>query len=252
MGFTTLQFARGAFDNLLRFRLLRNAFCRASNRARLYGVFEFLKESDFSPGVVYDIGANRGNWTRLALKFFPDAKYILFEPQDWLRESVKDLLQNGGQFVWKNLGVSNAVGSASFTLGKYDAGSNFRLTEARAKERGLQQIDVGLTTIDEAISENEGIIPEMIKIDAEGFDLKVLEGAQLALGKTDVIFCEAAVICPFDNTLASICNYMTDYCYRLVKITDLNDSPNNEMLYLVELVFFREGSPLDGKIPNQY
>ena len=108
----------------------------------------------------------------------------------------------------KNLGVSNAVGSASFTLGKYDVGSNFRVTEATAKESGLQQIDVGLTTIDEAISENDGIIPEMIKIDAEGFDLKVLEGAQLALGKTDVIFCEAAILCPFDNTLASVCNYM--------------------------------------------
>ena len=101
MGFSTLQFARGAFDNLLRFRLLRNVFCRASNRARLYGVLEFLKESDFSPRLVYDIGANRGNWTRLALKFFPDAKYILFEPQDWLRESVEDLLQDGAKLVWE-------------------------------------------------------------------------------------------------------------------------------------------------------
>ena len=38
-----------------------------------------LKAQGFAPATVYDIGAYRGGWTRLASQVFPDASFILFE-----------------------------------------------------------------------------------------------------------------------------------------------------------------------------
>jgi hypothetical protein len=41
--------------------------------------FSLLKERGFAPKHIMDIGANHGNWTRTALKYFPDAYYTLVE-----------------------------------------------------------------------------------------------------------------------------------------------------------------------------
>ena len=38
-----------------------------------------LKAQGFAPATVYDIGAYRGGWTRLASQVFPDAAFVLFE-----------------------------------------------------------------------------------------------------------------------------------------------------------------------------
>ncbi|MEM1141611.1 MAG: hypothetical protein AAGI88_03420, partial [Pseudomonadota bacterium] len=39
-----------------------------------------LANNGFDLSVFYDIGANIGRWTRSVAKFFPDARYELFEP----------------------------------------------------------------------------------------------------------------------------------------------------------------------------
>src|SRR5258708_38597778 len=38
-----------------------------------------LKALGFAPATIYDIGAYRGGWTRLAGQVFPEAAFVLFE-----------------------------------------------------------------------------------------------------------------------------------------------------------------------------
>ena len=60
--------------------------------ARTDPFFDCLERLGFKPRHIVDIGANRGNWTRTALRFFPDARYTLFEPQgELLKGSDLDL-----------------------------------------------------------------------------------------------------------------------------------------------------------------
>ena len=51
-------------------------------------------------------------------------------------------------------------------------------------------------TLNEIVSSAGVPLPEIVKIDAEGFDLKVLAGASDLLGKTDVFFVEVTICCP--------------------------------------------------------
>lgn len=44
--------------------------------------------------------------------------------------------------------------------------------------------------------------PDLVKIDAEGFELKVIQGASDLIGKTEVFLLEAGVTCPFENSVA--------------------------------------------------
>ncbi|NEP79550.1 MAG: hypothetical protein F6K39_16090, partial [Okeania sp. SIO3B3] len=39
-----------------------------------------LKSRGFNPNVVFDVGAAKGEWTNLALRYWPTAQYTLFEP----------------------------------------------------------------------------------------------------------------------------------------------------------------------------
>lgn len=84
----------------------------------------------------------------------------------------------------------------------------------------------------------------MVKIDAEGFDLKAMQGASSLIGKTDVFLPEAGVLCPFENSVARAVSTMADFGCRLVDITELNRSPKHGVLWLTELAFLRSSSSL--------
>ena len=58
----------------------------------LLNLIKLIKSKNFEPKLIIDIGANHGTWTRLWKKEFPESNYILVEPQNWLENSFKDLL----------------------------------------------------------------------------------------------------------------------------------------------------------------
>jgi hypothetical protein len=88
-------------------------------------------------------------------------------------------------------------------------------------------------------------IPQIVKIDAEGLDLKVLEGAPATIATADVVLIEATVSCPeYPNTAAIVFARMESLGFRLFDITDLNRMPNGS-LWLIEAVFVRKGSAVD-------
>ena len=64
-----------------------------------------------------------------------------------------------------------------------------------AKAAGMRQIEVPVTTLNEIVRTSNVPFPDMVKIDAEGFDLKVLAGASELLGKTDIFLLEATDLC---------------------------------------------------------
>ena len=84
----------------------------------------------------------------------------------------------------------------------------------------------------------------MVKIDAEGFDLRVLSGASSLIGKTEVFFIEAAVHCTYENSVLEVVRRMSDSGYTLLDVTDINRSPKFGVLWLFELAFLRRGNPL--------
>jgi FkbM family methyltransferase len=207
--------------------------------------FVLLKRLGFAPKHILDIGANHGYWTRDAIKFFPDARYTLVEPQDNLKTCIQDLIDAGYKIQWINAGASDRAGILRFTIANRDSGSTFALTEEEARAAGLQQITVPVTTINEIAASAGGNLPELVKIDAEGLDLKVLAGASDVLGKTDIFLVEALVCARgYENTAAEVVRFMAGAGYRLMDITDLNRSPKHGVLWLCELAFLRIGSGL--------
>lgn len=213
--------------------------------------FSLLKRYGFAPRWILDVGANRGHWTREAFARFPEASFVMVEPQDALKPYVADLLAHAPKFQWVAAGVSDRPGTLPLTIAPDDTSSNFGLTPDEAAHHGYRQVMAEVRTIDDIVASLGVPAPDMMKIDAEGFDLKALRGATSVVGKTDIVFVEAAVCATgIENTMAAVIAAMTNYGYRMIDVTDLNRSPKHGVLWLAELAFMRDGCPLLAKISS--
>jgi FkbM family methyltransferase len=207
---------------------------------------KLLKRFGFSPKHILDVGANRGLWTREAIKLFPDARYTLVEPQDHLKTHIHDLLDQGYKIQWINAGASDRSDTLPFTITNSDGSCSFAYTAEEARAAGFQQTNVPVKTVSEIVASVGGDLPDMVKIDAEGLDLKVLAGSSDLLGKSDIFLVEAVLRggSSYENSVAEVLQFMVNAGYRLVEITDLNRSPKYGVLWLCELAFLRNESTL--------
>lgn len=200
-------------------------------------LFSLLSKGGFSPRYVIDVGANRGIWTRVAMKHFPNAQYIMIEPQETLKQFSTDLLNGSSRATWITAGVSDRTGTLPFYAARRDDSSSF--LEGR-REAGQGSTNVEVVTLNDVASKYCDGIPELVKIDAEGFDLKVLVGASDLLGKTDVILIEALVFgTGQENTLSAVMRKMDEAGYHVMEITEVNRSPKYGIAWLCELAFVR-------------
>jgi FkbM family methyltransferase len=227
------------------YRLVRTDFSSQiiapSSANGLEPFLSLIKRFGFDPKHIVDVGANKGSWTRRAIDFFPNAQYTLVEPQDHLKGYIKDLLDDGCKINWINAGVADQSGTLPFTISHRDDSSTFVPTPADA---GASRIFVPVKTLNEIVSASVAP-PDIVKIDAEGFDLRVLAGATKLLGKTDIFFIEVAICCPaYENTIAKVTRIMDAAGYRVVDLTDINRTTKHGVLWLCELAFLRNGSPL--------
>lgn len=209
-----------------------------------------IARSGFSPQLIFDVGANTGNWTRTALHYFPTAKFELFEPQPDLRPAMQDLTGRANVRVHQ-LGVGRQNGSCKLTLTARHDSCTFRYDEADAARLGLSQIDGPVCTLDSFVQDQKLGIPDICKIDAEGWDLDVLEGARTLLGRTEVFFVEACMVSGLQaNSLEALTERMTASGYVLSDFTDLNRSRPDGALWLVEAVFLRQGGAVGPALEN--
>lgn len=149
------------------------------------GIYEADKQRQLAalvkPGMVaWDIGANAGFYT-LALSRLVGGggRVYAFEP---LGENVANLLGHMDMNRCDNvtlfqLALSNADGLASFQTGQSNATG--RLSES-ANYR------VPTATVDRLIDQGQALAPDIVKMDVEGAESRVLEGARelLRMGRT--------------------------------------------------------------------
>lgn len=212
----------------------------------LLNFYSILKQTGFNPRHIVDVGSNHGTWTREALKSFPDAFYTLLEPQYWLKDSISDLLKSNNKIAFHGVGAGAAEGSFKFTIVDRDDSCSFRYTEEEAIANGYKQIETPVVTLNHLLSESKFPVPDIIKIDAEGLDIEVLQGANSFFGKTEVFMVEAGVVNKaFDNSFLKLLTFMDNNGYRLFDITELNRPFIPTVLWLVELVFIKKNGFID-------
>jgi FkbM family methyltransferase len=169
--------------------------------------------------VVFDVGANIGAYCVPIGRSLPDATVHAFEPIELNASLIQVSLYmsrlHNVQIVRKC--VSDHTGLVNFSLSEDSAYSSMIDTGRKAEVRRIQCEAVSL---DDYCSANAGLRPDIMKIDVEGAELKVLDGARQLLSdpnrrpKLLLIELYDQNLAPFGTSIDAVTARMASHGYR--------------------------------------
>ncbi len=152
------------------------------------------------PPLILDIGANRGQSIHFFRQLFADAIVHSFEPNIRLFKKMQQWFENEKDIFLYNKGVSNKNGQLTFYENVLDETSSFEPTNPdsdylKKKSRVLlvkpgninkAKYEVAVTTLDEFVAVNNIQTIDILKVDVEGHEWEVLQGASETLSAKKV------------------------------------------------------------------
>ncbi len=137
--------------------------------------------------VIYDIGANNGNWTKEYSKVFESADFYLFEGNPSLKKP--DL-----EYKWFNVLLSDKDNKKVLFHNCNNTGDSY-YKEQTAFYQGLHHEQLLLTrSLDSFINEHNMPLPDLIKIDTQGSEVDIFKGAVNALNNCKLVLTEVPII----------------------------------------------------------
>ena len=163
--------------------------------------------------LIFDIGANVGNFTEACLNKIPDSKIIAVEPNNFLIEHLRKRFKlNSVQIL--NFLVSNQTDIfvpfyENKTADTISTASTDWIYNSRFSHNSqwLPPIDKQTITIDKMISLYG--IPDLIKIDVEGYELQVLRGLTRKVNKLCFEWAEEG-----KESIVESCSYLENLGYQ--------------------------------------
>lgn len=173
-------------DNQL--RSIRNLLpSQKHNRITEYNLHSFLESVLTANSNCIDIGAYRGTVLSEMVRLAPYGKHIAYEPQP---DKYKELVRRFPSVDVRQAALSNKEGETKFVCVKNMPGySGFRETSSVYPRRPqIEMLTVRTEMLDNSLP--AGYIPSLIKIDVEGAEELVIEGAlkTIRLCKPIIIF----------------------------------------------------------------
>jgi len=206
---------------------------------------EDIKARGFNPSGIIDVGANHGSWTRLALSIFPKAQVIMIEPQEEMTDELEGLCRSFESVEYIKAGAGKASGELVQTIWEDLQGSSFIPEVNLDKLADRTQRLTPIITLDELLRERKSFVPDLVKLDIQGYELEALKGASSAFGITEVFILDTSLYHFMNDmpTTSDCVTFMHDNGYDLYDITEYLRRPYDGALGQVDLAFaLREGT----------
>lgn len=131
-------------------------------------IISALKEDD----VVWDVGANVGYYTeKFAEVVGKNGRVYSFEPNPRAFTSLQTIANRYSNVTVKKIALSSACGSLPFEVDG-PQGVTSRLADQTSEKSYIVEV----TTADQLIRGSNIPVPNVVKIDVEGYEIQVLEG----------------------------------------------------------------------------
>lgn len=166
---------------------------------------EILKKKGYIPDTILDIGAYKGEWTRECKDIFPDAHYYLFDAQ--LYPELNDLLQSPLKIKVFQAVLNNVDKDVDWYKIKNTGDSMFK--EQTHHYKDCQILKKSTTTLNKIINPYLSVMKNVfIKIDCQGAEIPILEGAGDILQKTDFILLEIPLFGQYNENVPNFLHHI--------------------------------------------
>jgi FkbM family methyltransferase len=210
-------------------------FVLAPIRRTMQQALDHLKHLGFQPSVIIDAGAGSG--TEELLRSFPDVFTFWVEPMEEFEPALQELrARHPGKVVIAAAGPrdgeivlyahENAYGSS--VLHESDG----RIADGTERKVRMVRLDTLLTGMDLGGQ-------ALLKVDVQGFEIQVLEGAVRTLPQCEVVILEASFFKLHESApeFFELLAYMNDRGFVAYDIVDGHNRPLDNALAQKDVVF---------------
>lgn len=191
------RIAEASQDRRRKAKLKRTVASHLSDQHMTSLEFIELAQREKPLQVIYDLGANAGTWTLLARSIVPNASIHAFEPipnyqEEYLNSTrgLKDVtLHKVGAGAENKQEIFNCAGHSSSFLNVSD-----NLLRLFPSEKKTGEIKVNMVRLDDYCSSNKIPLPDLMKLDVEGYEVEVLKGAVNCMKHCRYIILEVSFI----------------------------------------------------------
>jgi FkbM family methyltransferase len=228
----------------------RSSFVQPGSDKRPLAQFDYfledLKTRGLSPKLILDVGANAGKWTRMAKLFFPNSSFLLIEPQIEMRQALDTLCKEFSDVHWVEAGAGSQPGKLVQTIWDDLQGSSFMPEVKEELLNSGKQREIEIITIDFLLQSRQLKIPELVKLDIQGFELEALKGANSLFGETEIFILEVSLyrFLPNTPTLKDVITFMDERGYEVYDIPGYLRRPYDGALGQIDIAFAKSNGLL--------
>ena len=211
--------------------------------ARILGRYEVSKHrailSMLNPESTFiDVGGNKGDFSLLAAKIVGGKGRVLaFEPEPencrWMRKSIE--LNGYKNIQLYEVALADRIGHAQLHLGE---GSGFHSIISGLKNRDRGAVTVETTTLDSFLEDTglDSQTIDMIKIDVEGAEMRVLRGASGMLSAVEHLVLLMDIHPNLGVDSREVCEYLVEKSFSIFREQSPLSVPAAEYADLTSIV----------------
>jgi len=207
-------------------------------RTSLAGVLDHIKSLNFQPQTVIDVGVAYG--TAELYEKFPDANHLLIEPLSECEAFLQDICrQYNAQYIISAAGKQS--GTTVINVHRGLEGSSI-LKEMEGNDADGVPREVPMVTIDDLSANRKLKSPYLLKLDVQGAELEVLEGAGNVILDTELIILEVSLFEFMVNSpqFYDVVTYMKKQGFVVYDIFGSCVRPLDGALAQVDMAFVKE------------
>lgn len=141
--------------------------------------------------VVFDVGANEGNWSLEVLEKNPTVKIFAFEPSPKTFSVLSSRLSKYDDVTPYNFGIGSINGKLSLYDYAQENGSRHAslfkdVIVEQHESNQVVEYQVDMITIDDFMKQNDIHFIDFLKVDTEGYEMECLNGAKEAIDNNKI------------------------------------------------------------------
>lgn len=205
-----------------------------------------LQHRGFAPRGMLDIGAYQGEFTMFARQMFPAASVVMVEPQEQKQEFLHILATDlGGDCHVRQCLLGERIRSGvEFHQLDTPFGSTGSSIYPEKSDFPRKVLTLPMRTVDDLVAELPGRTFDLMKLDVQGAELDVLQGAKETIHGVEVLVAELSLheVNHGAPRLADVTKALDDLDFAMFDVLTM---PRTDGLMLqVDAVFVRKTSPL--------
>jgi FkbM family methyltransferase len=191
---------------------------------------------------IIDAGANIGQFALAAAQRFPMAEIYCFEPVPDVYKILKSNANKLPKIHAYKYAIGNTSGTIPFYRHDYTPASSAMVIQGDQEDHNrmncdakhTKAIEVDISRLDDLISTLELNIeqPALLKLDVQGYEKYVLQGAEKTLQSIDYIVLEASFVRLYENQplFEELHELLRTIDFELVAPLDVNEGTNHSIV----------------------